>query len=62
MNAAEFGCSGCLCVWLFGMYEGFYAIIHKVGLYALSLWYENFVSIVLGIHEISYAISHEIRL
>ena len=43
MNTAGFGCLGCVCVcvYLFGMYESSYAIIHKIGLYTLSLLYER---------------------
>ena len=31
----------CLYVQLFDMYESFYAIIHKIGLYTLPLRYEQ---------------------
>ena len=58
----------CLYVSLFGMYEDFYAIIHKIGLFTLAFRYERqyfsfcVVSVVLDTHEISHASIHKIKL
>ena len=63
VGVVVFACSGCVC--LVGCLV---CMIRKIGLYTLSLRYEReypklcAVSVVLGIHEISYTISFKIRL